>query len=45
MLHLTILEVTAYEFMVPYLVMALFICTGIDYFLTDKIDGKEPEEE
>ena len=20
-------------------------CTGIDYFLTDKIDGKEPEEE
>ena len=33
MLHLTILEVTD------------LYCTGIDYFLTDKIDGKEPEEE
>ena len=35
----------SYEFMVPYLVMALIYITGIDYFLTDKIDGKEPEEE
>ena len=45
MLHLTILEVTAMiHGSIPGNGTDLY-CTGIDYFLTDKIDGKEPEEE